>query len=85
MQGGLPVYVPDDGGGLLSCVPPSLALERLDGGFQNFLTHGRDVPHVLGLVSRKSVCAGKLYLGLCMSNQLLVRYAGRDGGGLLTR
>lgn len=59
VQGCLPVDVPDDGGGLLSCVP-LLALQRLI--WVQSLTHGSDVPHVLGLVARESVCAGKLYL-----------------------
>lgn len=67
MQGSLPVDVSDNGGGLLSRAH-SLALQRLTGPG---LTHGRDVPHVLGLVACKSVRASKLYLDL--PNQLLVR------------
>lgn len=55
VQGCLPVYVPNDGGGLLD----SLALQRSSG---LELTHGRDVSHILSLVACKGVCASKLYL-----------------------
>lgn len=75
VQGSLPVYVPDDGGSLLSCAS-LLALQRLTGGLRNWeLTHGRYVPHVLGLVARESVCASKLYL--CAESASGVSYVWR--------
>lgn len=47
------------------------------------MTHGRDVPHVFGLVAREGVGAGKLYLGLLYveSASSCAMRAERWGGG----
>ena len=66
VQGGLPVYVPDDGGSLLVCLISAATVFSGGPELESDLgsTHSRDVSHILGLVARESVGAGKLYLSI---------------------